>query len=68
MELYVPDETSGPRYHIWKLVTSEPFENFILMLIVCNTILLMLKVGISGYKICLKEDNANPFSRFFPLF
>ncbi|XP_059097525.1 voltage-dependent calcium channel type A subunit alpha-1-like [Tigriopus californicus] len=43
MELYVPDETSGPRYHIWKLVTSEPFENFILMLIVCNTILLMLK-------------------------
>jgi len=44
LELYVPEEQSGIRYHIWRLVTSAPFENFILLLIVCNTILLMLKV------------------------
>ena len=45
LELYVPEEQSGIRYHIWRLVTSAPFENFILLLIVCNTILLMLKVS-----------------------
>ena len=44
LELYVPEEQSGIRYHIWRLVTSGPFENFIMLLIVCNTILLMLKV------------------------
>jgi len=43
LELYVPDETTGIRYHIWRLVTSTPFENFIMLLIVGNTILLMLK-------------------------
>ena len=31
------------RYHIWRLVTSAPFENFILFLIILNTLLLMLK-------------------------
>ncbi len=45
LELYVPEEQSGIRYHIWRLVTSAPFENFIMLLIVCNTILLMLKVN-----------------------
>ena len=44
MELYVPPETTGIRYHIWRLVTSQPFENFIMLLILMNTILLMLKV------------------------
>ena len=38
LELYVPEEQSGIRYHIWRLVTSGPFENFIMLLIVCNTI------------------------------
>ena len=47
LELYVPDETTGIRYHIWRLVTSAPFENFILLLIILNTILLMLKVKVS---------------------
>ena len=46
LELYVPEEQGGIRYHIWRLVTSAPFENFIMLLIVCNTILLMLKVSI----------------------
>lgn len=43
-EVYVPEEESGCLYHIWRLVTSSPFENFILILIVLNTILLMMKV------------------------
>ena len=46
LELYVPEEQGGIRYHIWRLVTSAPFENFIMLLIVCNTILLMLKVSV----------------------
>ena len=44
MEVYVPEETTGCRYHVWRLVTSPPFENFIMLLIVLNTLLLMLKV------------------------
>ena len=44
MELYVPAEQSGIRYHIWRLVTSGPFENLVMLLIIGNTILLMLKV------------------------
>ena len=47
LELYVPPETTGIRYHIWRLVTSQPFENFIMLLILMNTILLMLKVDFS---------------------
>ena len=60
LELYVPKETSGIRYHIWRLVTSQPFENFILLLIVFNTILLMLKV-IDGEK----EGFFQPFFLLF---
>ncbi len=44
LELYVPEETEGPKFRIWQLVTSERFENFIMLLIIGNTILLMLKV------------------------
>ena len=47
MEVYVPEEESGCLFHIWRLVTSPPFENFIMMLIVLNTILLMMKVSAS---------------------
>ena len=58
LQLYVPDDTSGPRYecgttwlktdmilryHTWRLVTSPPFENFVLLLIILNTFSLMLK-------------------------
>ena len=43
LQLYVPDETSGARYHTWRLVTSPPFENFVLLLIILNTFSLMLK-------------------------
>ena len=51
MEVYVPEETSGCRYHVWRLVTSPPFENFIMLLIVLNTALLMMKVCIDIYDI-----------------
>ena len=46
MQVYVPEEQSGLLFHIWRLVTSPPFENFIMLLIVMNTILLMMKVRI----------------------
>ena len=32
-----------PSYHTWRLVTSPPFENFVLLLIILNTFSLMLK-------------------------
>ena len=43
-EVYVPEVESGCLYQIWRLVTSPPFENFIIILIVMNTILLMMTV------------------------
>ena len=52
MEVYVPEETTGIRYHIWRLVTSPPFENFIMLLIVLNTVLLMMKVRIPLPSLC----------------
>lgn len=66
MEVYVPEETSGCRYHVWRLVTSPPFENFIMLLIVLNTVLLMMKVIFSiipcessgKQKICLQYHGA----------
>ena len=42
--MYVPETQIGVRYHIWRLVTSPPFENFIMLLIILNTLLLMCKV------------------------
>ena len=44
-EVYVPESQTGVRFHIWRLVTSPPFENFIMLLIILNTILLMCKVN-----------------------
>ena len=46
LEVYIPEEQTGCLYHVWRLVTSPPFENFILFLIVLNTVLLMMKVMI----------------------
>ena len=59
MEVYVPEETSGCRYHVWRLVTSPPFENFIMLLIVLNTALLMMKVCIDIYDIYKKVPPAH---------
>jgi len=37
-QVYVPEAESGFLFQIWRLVTSAPFENFILVLIVLNTV------------------------------
>lgn len=54
-EIYVPETQAGVRYHIWRLVTSPPFENFIMLLIILNTILLMCKVSLG---ICTMPGSA----------
>ncbi|CAJ0597796.1 unnamed protein product [Cylicocyclus nassatus] len=41
--LFVPEDKNSVRYRIWKLVTSAPFEYFIMAMICCNTIILMMK-------------------------
>jgi voltage-dependent calcium channel N type alpha-1B len=43
LELYVPPVKHGVSYRTWQLVNSSGFENFILMLITLNTIILMMK-------------------------
>jgi len=68
LELYVPAETAGLRYHCWRAVTSQPFENFILLLIVLNTILLMLNVRANNalrkelYKISFLQFHGAPIA------
>ena len=41
----MPPDTEGFKYRIWKIIVSTPFEYFIMLLIVCNTLLLMMKVS-----------------------
>lgn len=41
----MPKEMDSFKYKIWRVVVSTPFEYFIMILIVLNTILLMMKVG-----------------------
>jgi hypothetical protein len=42
----MPRERDSFKYKLWRVVVSTPFEYFIMSLIVLNTILLMMKVGI----------------------
>lgn len=44
LERYMPNKRNSFKYKIWRLVVSTPFEYFIMMLIVFNTLLLMMKV------------------------
>ncbi|GFS62119.1 voltage-dependent calcium channel type A subunit alpha-1 [Trichonephila clavipes] len=44
LERYMPPNKEGVKYRIWVMVDSTPFEYFIMLLIVCNTLLLMMKV------------------------
>lgn len=46
LERYMPKERNSFKYKIWRIVVSTPFEYFIMILIVCNTLLLMMKVCI----------------------
>ncbi|GFS56588.1 voltage-dependent calcium channel type A subunit alpha-1 [Trichonephila inaurata madagascariensis] len=44
LERYMPPNKEGVKYRIWVMVDSTPFEYFIMLLIVCNTLLLMMKI------------------------
>jgi len=44
LERYMPKDRNSMKYKIWRLVVSTPFEYFIMILIVLNTLLLMMKV------------------------
>ncbi|KAG8313220.1 hypothetical protein J6590_006779 [Homalodisca vitripennis] len=46
LERYMPNKRNSFKYKIWRIVVSTPFEYFIMMLIVFNTLLLMMKVSI----------------------
>lgn len=45
LERYMPKEMDSFKYKIWRVVVSTPFEYFIMILIILNTILLMMKVS-----------------------
>ncbi|KAK0089005.1 hypothetical protein PV325_009756 [Microctonus aethiopoides] len=44
LERYMPNKRNSVKYKIWKMVVSTPFEYFIMILIVLNTLLLMMKI------------------------
>jgi voltage-dependent calcium channel N type alpha-1B len=46
LERYMPKDRNSFKYKVWRIVVSTPFEYFIMMLIVFNTLLLMMKVRI----------------------
>nr|AXF54067.1 voltage-dependent calcium channel A type alpha-1 [Ditylenchus destructor] len=41
--LFMPEDKNSMKYRIWRLVTSTPFEYFIMAMICVNTIILMMK-------------------------
>nr|CAD7410645.1 unnamed protein product [Timema cristinae] len=43
LERYMPNKPNSFKYKVWRIVVSTPFEYFIMMLIVFNTLLLMMK-------------------------
>ncbi|GAB6022011.1 hypothetical protein CHUAL_006163 [Chamberlinius hualienensis] len=43
LQRYMPKDRRSFKYRVWKMVVSTPFEYFIMTLIVCNTLLLMMK-------------------------
>ncbi|XP_022652390.1 voltage-dependent calcium channel type A subunit alpha-1-like isoform X3 [Varroa destructor] len=43
LQRYMPKNKTTFKYKVWKVVASTPFEYFILLLIVLNTVLLMMK-------------------------
>jgi len=47
LERYMPKERNSVKYKIWRIVVSTPFEYFIMILIVLNTLLLMMKVSVT---------------------
>ncbi|XP_019889115.1 voltage-dependent calcium channel type A subunit alpha-1 isoform X12 [Ooceraea biroi] len=59
LERYMPKERNSIKYKIWRIVVSTPFEYFIMILIVLNTLLLMMKFHqqTEQYKNTLKYMN-----------
>ena len=53
MSRYMPKNKNSIKYRIWKLVVSTAFEYIIMVMIACNTLLLMMKVCDSLYCIVL---------------
>ncbi|XP_033611778.1 voltage-dependent calcium channel type A subunit alpha-1 isoform X2 [Cryptotermes secundus] len=43
LERYMPSKRNSFKYKVWRIVVSTPFEYFIMILIVLNTLLLMMK-------------------------
>ncbi|XP_077535891.1 calcium voltage-gated channel subunit cacophony isoform X5 [Haemaphysalis longicornis] len=43
LQRYMPKNKDSFKYKVWKIVVSTPFEYFIMVLIVLNTVLLMMK-------------------------
>ena len=41
---FMPENPNSLQYKVWQFVDSVPFEYFIMLLIVGNTLILMLKV------------------------
>ncbi|XP_030758522.1 voltage-dependent calcium channel type A subunit alpha-1-like [Sitophilus oryzae] len=68
LERYMPSKRSSLKYKIWRIVVSTPFEYFIMMLIVFNTLLLMMKIidqflpVLSQKPIFLKQTKPNLLS------
>ncbi|XP_042203565.1 voltage-dependent calcium channel type A subunit alpha-1-like isoform X3 [Homarus americanus] len=48
LERYMPKDRVSFKYKIWRIVVSTPFEYFIMLLIVLNTLLLMMKFYQAG--------------------
>ncbi|XP_023288257.1 voltage-dependent calcium channel type A subunit alpha-1 [Orussus abietinus] len=59
LERYMPNKRNSVKYKIWRIVVSTPFEYFIMILIVLNTLLLMMKYHRQGdlYQKTLKYMN-----------
>ncbi|XP_064457887.1 voltage-dependent calcium channel type A subunit alpha-1-like isoform X3 [Ornithodoros turicata] len=49
LQRYMPKNKDSLKYKIWKVVVSTPFEYFIMVLIVLNTLLLMMKFNNQSY-------------------
>ena len=68
LQRYMPKDKDSFKYKIWKVVVSTAFEYFIMFLIVCNTILLMMKSynETETYKYTLRYLN-HTFTTLFAL-
>lgn len=68
LQRYMPKDKDSFKYKIWKVVVSTAFEYFIMVLIVCNTVLLMMKSynETETYKYSLRYLN-HTFTSLFAL-